>query len=229
MGGNEQMAKAGAWLGSTGGGGPQLAGNVLERQGNTARAPAPIFAHENVLQRVSAPTGSKSALATAAWPSETYAGKDYRLFNSEPILALHEPAAHSDGDTIFVFQSSNVISAGDVFSTTSYPVIDRQRGGSINGAIAALNHLVDLCTPRHTQEGGTYVIPGHGRISDVADVVEYRDMVTVIRDRIQDLIRKGMSLDQVKAAKPTRDYDTRYGAPDMFVEAVYNSLKGAAR
>ena len=234
IGGNEAISKAGSSLGSTGGGGPEFGGNVLERQQSSAKTPAPIFAHENALLRISAPTGAKSTVPVAAWPTETYAGLDYRLFNGEPIQIIHEPAAHSDGDSIVFFQTSGVISAGDVFSTVTYPVIDRSRGGSINGIIAALNHIVDLCTPKHTQEGGTYVIPGHGRISDVADVVEYRDMVTMIRDRIADMVKRGLTLDQVKAEQPTFDYDGRYGAPaewtkEMFMEAVYRDLSQASK
>src|SRR5262249_9806764 len=160
-----------------GGGGPQL---------NAEGGPAPILAHENVLRRVSAPTGSQSALPFAMWPSETYIGRDFRLFNGEAVKLIHEPAAHTDGDTIVYFQRSDVIAAGDVYSTLTYPVLDRKNGGSINGIIAALNDIIDLSTPRDRQEGGTYVIPGHGRISDQADVVEYRDMVTIIRDRIDE-------------------------------------------
>ena len=220
MGGNEPLASSGSALGRTGGGGPQF----------TGRPTAPIFAHENVLLRISAPTGSKSAVPTGAWPTETYAAKDFRLYNSEPLWIIHAPNAHADGDSIVFFQTSNVISAGDVFSTITYPMFDRQHGGSINGIIAALNNIIDLCTPRHTQEGGTYVIPGHGRLSDVADVVEYRDMVTIIRDRIADMVKRGLTLEQVKAEQPSFDYDGRYAAPgsswtkDNFIEAVYQDL-----
>ena len=234
IGGNEPVSKAGVSLGSTGGGGPQFAGNVrIEGQTQVTVTPAPIFAHENVLRKVSAPTGARSDVPTGAWPTETYLGKDYRLFNSESIQIISAPAAHSDGDSIVLFQSSNVISAGDIFSTITYPLFDRQRGGSINGVIAGLNQIIDLCTPRHTQEGGTYVIPGHGRLSDVADVVEYRDMATIIRDRIADQIKRGLTLDQVKAEQPTLDYDTRYAAPgsawtrDNFLEAVYQDLSSS--
>jgi glyoxylase-like metal-dependent hydrolase (beta-lactamase superfamily II) len=128
------------------------------------------------------------------------------------------------------FRKSDVISAGDIYTTTGYPVIDRERGGHINGIIAGLNRIIELAVPRDKQEGGTMVIPGHGRISDEADVVEYRDMLTIIRDRIQDDVKKGMTLERVKASKPTRDYDGRYGSTtglfttDMFVEAVYRGL-----
>jgi len=92
--------------------------------------------------------------------------------------------------------------------------------------ISSLNKILEIAVPAKYQEGGTYVIPGHGRLCDEADVVEFRDMVTIIRDRVQDLITKGMTLEQVKAAKPSSDYDTQYsGSPDMFVESIYKSLK----
>jgi hypothetical protein len=125
-----------------------------------------------------------------------------------------------------------VIATGDLSTTTSYPVIDVERGGSINGLINALNHILSLAVPEFRTEGGTMIVAGHGRLADSADVAYYRDMVTIIRDRIQEMIKKGMSLEQVKAARPTRDYDPRYGATtgfwttDMFVEAVYKSLSG---
>src|SRR5262249_15814554 len=141
-----------------------------------------------------------------------------------------QPGAHTDGDSLVFFRRSDVLSAGDVFVTTTYPVIDLDRDGTIQGVIAALNNILDITIPRDKQEGGTYVIPGHGWLSDEADVVEYRDMLTIIRDRIQDLIRKGATLGQVKAARPTLDYDGRYGATagpwttDAFIEAVYRNL-----
>ncbi|HTA67195.1 MAG TPA: hypothetical protein VK776_02910, partial [Bryobacteraceae bacterium] len=147
------------------------------------------------------------------------------------IQMFHEPAAHTDGDTIVFFRRSDVVSAGDLFVTTSYPIIDIDRGGNIQGVVKALNHILDITIPAEKQEGGTYVIPGHGRLCDEADVVEFRDMTTIIRDRIQDMVKKGMTLEQVKAARPTRDYDPRYGAEtgfwttDKFVEAVYKSFK----
>ena len=93
--------------------------------------------------------------------------------------------------------------------------------------------MLDITIPRDKQEGGTYVIPGHGRLCDEADLLEYRDMVTIIRDRVQDQVKKGMTLEQVKAARPTLDYDGRYGAKtgpwttDMFIEAVYRNLTAA--
>ncbi|HTR35487.1 MAG TPA: MBL fold metallo-hydrolase [Bryobacteraceae bacterium] len=192
---------------------------------------AAIIAHQNVLDRMSAPTGEKSPFPADAWPTDTFLGdRKVMFFNDEPVQILHYKAAHTDGDSIVFFRHSDVISTGDIFVTTGYPFIDLQRGGSIQGEIDALNHLLDLAIPKHDEEGGTYIIPGHGRLCDRWELIEYRDMVTIIRDRIQAMIKKGMTLDQIKASRPTMDYDARYGhdtgfgTTDQFVEAVYKSL-----
>ena len=223
-GGNEKIAKAGITI--TGG---NVAGNISD-----AGERAAVLAHQMVLDRMSAPpTGSQPAVPFGALPTDTYNTNEKAMFfNGEGIQILHQPAAHTDGDSIVFFRRSDVVSAGDIFVPSSYPIIDLQRGGSIQGIIAALNRLIEMTIPAEKQEGGTYVIPGHGRLCDQADVVEYRDMATIIRDRIQDMIKKGMTLEQVKAAKPTRDFDPEYGTTtgfwttDMFVEAVYKSLSG---
>ena len=140
-----------------------------------------------------------------------------------------EKRAHTDGDSIVHFRKSNVVATGDVFLTTGYPVIDLQRGGSIEGEVKALNHILDITVPDVMQEGGTLVIPGQGRLCDEADVTEYRDMMTIIRDRVADLLKKGKTLEEVKQARVTRDYDGRYSTPawtgQMLVEAIYKSLK----
>jgi glyoxylase-like metal-dependent hydrolase (beta-lactamase superfamily II) len=169
-----------------------------------------------------------------AWPTDTFFVPEKDLFfNGEAIQIMHEPAAHTDGDSIVFFRRSDVISTGDVFTTTLYPVIFPGDGGGIDGVVAALNHIIEITVPADKQEGGTMVIPGHGRLADEADVVEYRDMVTIIRDRVRSMIEMGMTLRQVQAAQPTRDYDGRYGATDgfwttaQFVEAVYGSLAAA--
>jgi glyoxylase-like metal-dependent hydrolase (beta-lactamase superfamily II) len=165
----------------------------------------------------------------AAWPSETYFTPEHELFSGESIQMFHAPAAITDGDTIVFFRRSDVISAGDVYSTLTYPRIDPQAGGSIDGVIAALNRIIDLAIPREKQEGGTYIIPGHGRVSDEADVVEYRDMLVIIRHRVQDLKSKGRSLADVKAARVTFDYDRRYSTPqwtsDQFIDSVFPTIK----
>jgi|SRR5262245_25028251 len=217
-GGNERIGKAGRTI--TGG---NVAGNISDAEEGAA-----IIAHENVLRRM---TEIKPALPFAALPTETYFTKSYKLsshFNGEGIQLIHMPSAHTDGDSLVWFRGSDVISTGDLFSTETYPVIELDKGGSINGVIEALNDILDLAFPEFRTEGGTMIIPGHGRVSDSADVAYYRDMVTIIRDRVQVMIKKGMTLDQVKAAKPTLDYDTRYDTPawtkDMFVTAVYQSL-----
>ncbi len=190
---------------------------------------ANVIAHNKVLQRMSLPPKGVEARPFKAWPTETFENGT-ELFNGEAIQVFHAPAARTDGDSIVFFRRSDVVSAGDVFSTVSYPVIDVAAGGTINGMIAALNHILDLTIPKHGEEGGTYVIPGHGRICDEGDVVEYRDMVTIIRDRIQDSIKKGMTLEQVKKTKPTFDYEPRYGSvtgswtTDNFIEAVYKTV-----
>jgi len=126
-----------------------------------------------------------------------------------------------------------VIAAGDVYINTTFPVIDREHGGSYAGILAALNRIIDITVPRDKEEGGTYVIPGHGRLVDEADVVDYRDMATIVRDRVRDAIGRKLSLEQVKAARLVRDYEGRFGASqgpwttDAFIEAAYRSLSPA--
>jgi cyclase len=214
IGGNESLAKA---LGSS------ANWEIINTPGATQTA-VQIIAHDNVLSRM-------AKLPSSALPTETFIGREKELyFNGEPILMYHVPAAHSDGDSIVYFRHSDVIVTGDIMRTDSYPIIDLQKGGSVQGVLDALNLVLDLAVPAHHEEGGTYVVPGHGRICDEFDVVEYRDMVTIVRDRVQAMIKKGLTLAQVKAARPTRDYDSRYGAETgpwttaMFIEAMYQDL-----
>jgi glyoxylase-like metal-dependent hydrolase (beta-lactamase superfamily II) len=224
VGGNERVGALGVPL--SGRGVAQVgAGNAAPR--------AEIISHEETLNRMSAPAGSQAPYPVAAWPTATFSGKTKEFFyNGEGIHIVHVPSAHTDGDTLVFFRRSDVIATGDVFSTVSFPVIDVQRGGNISGVLDGLNQLLALVIAGEKTEGGTMLVPGHGRISDEADLVEYRDMVTIIRDRIQDMVRRGLTLAQVKAANPTMEYDGLYGnAPgwtkDQFVEAVYNNLKPA--
>jgi glyoxylase-like metal-dependent hydrolase (beta-lactamase superfamily II) len=166
-------------------------------------------------------------------PTTTFfQGQKEIFFNEEPVIVMFEPAAHTNGDSMVFFRRSDVIATGDIFNMNAYPVINLEEGGNIQGVIKALNVVLDITIPKHEQEGGTYVIPGHGRLTDEHDVLEYRDMVTIIRDRVQNMIKKGMTLAQVKEAKPTFEYDGRWGSTtgpwttDMFVEAVFKSLSG---
>jgi cyclase len=196
-----------------------------------SREGAQILAQENVLTRMSAPTGKKAPTSTEAWPTDTFLGKEKTLFfNNEPIEIIHQPNALTDGDSIVFFRKSDVVSAGDIFNTDGYPVIDAAAGGTIEGTVLALTRIVNMSVVEHEEEGGTLVIPGHGHLCDQAEVVEYRDMVAIVRDRVQAMIKKGATLDQVKAAKLTSDYDPLYGhnsywTPDQFIEAAYKSLK----
>lgn len=220
-GGNETIAKAGNTI---------AGGNVVGDIGASAGNQAKVIAFQSVLDRMSE-TGGKDAAPQGGWPTDTFTTPERILFfNGEGIKMIHEPAAHTDGDTMVFFRRSDVISTGDIFVTNRYPIVDMQRGGNIQGVIAGLNRIIKLAIPADLQEGGTMVIPGHGRLCDVADVVFYQEMVTIVSDRVQDMINRGMTLEQVKAAKPTMDYDGRYGSTtgmwttDMFVEAVYKSL-----
>ena len=214
IGGNEAIGKA---LGSAN------TWTIINTPGGSQSA-VKVLAHDNVASRM-------SHLPANAAPSETFVGREKEFyFNGEPVMMYHIPAAHTDGDSIVFFRRSDVVATGDIYRTDSYPVIDLQKGGNVQGVIDGLNLVLDLAVPAHHEEGGTFVIPGHGRISDEFDVLEYRDMVTIVRDRVQAMIKKGMTLEQVKAARPTLDYDSRYGATtgnwttDMFVESVYRSL-----
>jgi cyclase len=194
-----------------------------------------IIAQENVLNRLTHPAAGQPRFPEEGLPYDEYATPFKSMhFNGEALVIYHEPHAHTDGDSVVMFRGSDVISTGDIFTPGAYPFIDLDRGGSVQGEIAALNHILDLAVPARTQEGGTYIVPGHGRICDEADVVEFRDMIVIVRDRVRDLIGKGMTLEQVKAARPSRDYDTEYASSnsfvsaDRFVESVYASLKKVA-
>jgi glyoxylase-like metal-dependent hydrolase (beta-lactamase superfamily II) len=184
-----------------------------------------VVAHENVTLRLTK-AGQQALLA-----NETYFGSEKKLnfVNGEGVVVMHPDAAHTDGDSMVYFRGSDVLAAGDVLDMTRYPVIDVERGGSIEGEVAALNAILDLAVVEHMMEGGTLIVPGHGRMTDAADVAYYRDMVTIMRDRVRELSRRGLTLEKIKATRPTRDYDGRFGkspswTPDMFVEAIYRSL-----
>src|SRR4029077_20325693 len=174
---------------------------------------ASILSAENVLTRMSAPTGRTASFPVGGWPTETFDdARKYMYLNGEGIEVLHQPTAHTDGDAMVFFRRSDVVVAGDILDTTRFPVIDVAKGGSIHDEIAALQKLVDTAIPSVpivSREEGTLIIPGHGRICDQLDVVEYRDMVTIIRDRIRDLIKQGLTLEQIKAALPARGYTRR--------------------
>jgi len=218
-GGNFKVAEAGESI---------IAGNFVGQAGQNAASFAQVLAHENVASRMGQ---AQPAPPTQAQPSETFFVPEFEMyFNGEAVQLMHVPNAHTDGDVIVFFRKSDVIVSGDLFVTTTFPIVNLAQGGNLNGVIASLNRMLDITVPKEKQEGGTYVIPGHGRLTDEADLVDYRDMVTIIRDRVKDAIGKGMTLEQVKAARLVRDYEGRYGAAqgfwttDAFLEAAYRSL-----
>lgn len=218
IGGNAKLAQ----LGSNIAGGNTVA--LFAGTGNQAK----VVAHENVMNNILA---QDEPIDIEGWPTDTYfvAEKDI-FFNGEAIIISHQPHAHTDGDSFVFFRRSDVISTGDIFTTTGYPYIDVANGGSLQGILDGLNNLLDMAVPADRQEGGTMIIPGHGRLTDEADVLDYRDMLTIIRDRIAYRIDQGDSLAQVKATQPSFDYDDRYGSDsgfwttDMFIETIYNEL-----
>jgi glyoxylase-like metal-dependent hydrolase (beta-lactamase superfamily II) len=218
VGGNEALSKAGEKF---------VSGSVAGGARNAADSVVPIVSAEGVLRYMAkSPSGG--------WPTEVFHySRKYMYLNGEAIEVLHQAAAHTDSDVFAFFRRSDVVVAGDVLDMRQFPVIDVERGGSIQGEIAALNRLVDLAvpsTPVVTREAGTIVVPGHGHLCDQYDVVEYRDMVTIIRDRVRDLIKAGRSFAEVQAAQPAKGYMGRYGnqagAPttDRFIEAIYRGL-----
>jgi glyoxylase-like metal-dependent hydrolase (beta-lactamase superfamily II) len=232
VGGNAALARAGRTLLLYN---DNPNGNFGGSAFQTNNGAAGIMAHENVLTRMSASVGDKPAFPGTGWPTEPFTGARVKslYLNGDGVQIFYQPAAHSDADSIVFFRRSDVIVTGDILDLRHFPIIDLDKGGSINGEIAALNRLIDLTVPPAPlvwHEDRTLVVPGHGRLCDQGDVVEYRDMVTVIRDRIQDLIKKGMTLEQIKRADPTKGYRKQYGSDsgpwttDMFVTAIYKSL-----
>jgi cyclase len=222
IGGNDDIARAGR---------TRAGGNVVGNIGADASARAAVVAHENVMRRLSAPTGVQSAVPFARWPTETFftARKDL-LFNGEAVQFIHQPNAHTDGDVLVFFRRADVVATGDIFGTVTFPVIDSENGGHINGIVAGLNRIIDLAVPSNVEEGGTMIVPGHGRLCDEWEVVEYRDMVTIVRDRVLAMVRAGMTLEQVRATQPTFEYDARFGegtgagSTASFVASVYQGL-----
>lgn len=225
VGGNLVVAKAGQTL-FTQTGGAGLAADF-------STGGASILSVEQVLTRMSAPSGKTSPWPVGAWPTESFDQPRKNMYlNGEGIEILHQPAAHTDGDAIVFFRRSDVVVAGDVFDITRFPVIDAAKGGSIQGEIAALQKLVDTAIPSVpivSRDEGTLIVPGHGRICNQLDVVEYRDMVTIVRDRVRDLMKQGRTLDQIKAAAPARGYVRRFGSPDDFVAAIYRTMNEAPK
>jgi cyclase len=192
-----------------------------------ARQPR-IVAQANVLNLIGGRGRAQLKIPEDLWPNDEYSTptKDF-AFNGEAVVVTHVPQALTDGDSIVHFRRSDVLAVGDLFTPGLYPVIRLDRGGSIQGYLDGLNLILRITVPLRYQEGGTYVIPGRGRLCDEADVVEYRNMVTIVRDRVLDMVKQNKTWDEVKAARLTRDYDVQYDAKsaEAFVEAIYKSLR----
>jgi cyclase len=229
VGGNDRLARAGlSILPGAVAAGAGLNDDLVSNSGR-----ASVLAHENVLTRMTEATGPQ-ALPFAMWPTKTFAFRLYSMYlNSEGIQVIHMPAAHTDGDTIVFFRRGDVIATGDIIDTTRWPFIDIKRGGTVQGELDALNRLMDMSilnVPIQWNPDRTFLVPGHGHVYDKLDLLEYRDAVTTVKDRVQDLIDEGKTLAQVKAADPTLGYRSQYGADkgewttDMFVEVMYNEL-----
>jgi cyclase len=206
------------------------ANEIISQAGITVNGnPAAIVSHENVLARM-----SLNDRPVTEWPLNSFfeSQRDF-YFNGEAIFLYHIPSAHTDGDVMVYFRGSDVLVTGDIFVTTHYPMFDLETGGSIGGFIEGMNKALDITVPAHLQEGGTYVIPGHGRVSDEADVLSYRDTAFFVRERVKHMIEQGLSLRDVQALQPSQDYDMRYSTEDWtserFIEAVYRDLDRQSR
>jgi glyoxylase-like metal-dependent hydrolase (beta-lactamase superfamily II) len=226
VGGNDKLSRAGYTIFTNALGNPAAVAAMTNGGG------ASILSHDSVLRRMSA---AKPAFPTGSIPNEAFFTPRKALrMNDEGIEILYQPAAHSNADSFVMFRASDVVVTGDVMDMTRFPVIDVANGGSIKGEIEALNRLIDLTiapTPFIYKDVGTYVVPGHGRLSEQMEVVDYRDMVVLVRDNVAELIKQGKTLDQIKAARPALPYETRYGSQagstNAFVEAIYRSLTAA--
>jgi cyclase len=224
-GGNEKLAAAGTSIPF------RISTDPRVSDGRMGKDRANVIAYLTVFHHMSAPTGQKASRPEAAWPDNTYSTPQKKLtINDEPVMIMHFPS-NTDGNSIVHFRTPDVVSVGDLVDLTAYPFIDVKAGGSIQAVVESLNRLIDITIPGRKSENGTLVIPGHGRLADQPDVAYYREMVTIVRDRISDMISKGMTAEQVKAAHPTVDFDLRYGrttgpwTTDMFIDAAYASLK----
>jgi cyclase len=209
-----------------------LKGGATDRRG---AGPGPaIIAQENVLAHLSAPPAAgTSAFPAVSWPTDAYLGRKRSIrYNGEAIDIIHQPSAFSDADSIVYFRGSDVIVAGNLFSTERFPIVDRAHGGTVTGVLAGLNAMIDIAVPavivESFDEDGTLIIPGSGRLSDKDDLTEYRDMVHIARGRMVNEVANHHSLDAIKASRLLIDYDGRYSTPawstSMFIEAMFAEL-----
>ncbi len=190
----------------------------------------PIIGHTNGLTLLA--TRFADQIPFDFWPNNAFFGDRKDLFfNGEGIEMLHQPNAITESDIMVYFRKSDVLVTGSIFDISAYPHFYPDLGGSLQGVIDGLNNIIDICIAEFNQQGGTLVIPGRGRLASESDVVEYRDMVTIIRDRVQGMVKEGKTFQEVLAARPSLEYDAIYGrdsgewTTQMFLEAVYNEFQ----
>ncbi|MEO7456877.1 MAG: MBL fold metallo-hydrolase [Gemmatimonadaceae bacterium] len=195
---------------------------------NMVRAGATIIAHENVRRRMTTRQvieiehDTTPASPASALPTRTFARRSGMRFNGDSIVLLHVPRAHTDGDAIVVFRTANVIATGDIWLNGSYPYIDVSTGGSLAGTIAAVDRVLAL------SNDSTKLVPGHGDVGTRRQLREYRHMLVSLRDRVAPLVARGMTIEQVIAAKPLASLDARWGQSfipsELALRIVYANL-----
>ena len=180
------------------------------------------------LAKPSPPAGGGQAPAPApagALPVIVFDSRTTVNMNGETVHLIPLPVAHTDGDTAVFFENANVLMTGDVYRSIGYPNIDRANGGTLAGILAALQTLIDTAGP------ATRVAPGHGDLTNRAGIQSHRDMAVTVRDRVQKMMTQGMTMEQIVAAKPTKDFDDKVGnaamSADRFVGQVYTELRGS--
>jgi len=220
---NEMTKKPIKYLFNTHYHGDHVSGNE-----NFGKAGVTIVAHDNIRQRMSTDQFNPvfnmktPAYPAAALPAITYTDEITFHINGEDIHCVHVPNAHTNGDGFVHFMKANVINTGDLFFNGIYPFIDVNAGGSINGMIAAADKILSMAN------ADTKIIPGHGPLSNADGLRKFQKMLVGIRDNVQKLVKEGKSADEVKAAKPTKEYDAEWGngfmKPDTFTGIVYSDL-----
>ncbi|MCZ6775661.1 MAG: MBL fold metallo-hydrolase [Ignavibacteria bacterium] len=195
---------------------------------NFGKAGAIIVAHDNVRKRMSTeqfiqalgnrvPPSPKDAL-----PIVTFNDAVTFHMNGDEVHVFHVDPAHTDGDAVVHFRKANVVHMGDLYFSESYPFIDLSSGGSVNGVIEGVNHVLTMI------DKDTKVIPGHGSLSDADGLKTYHDMLVTVRDRVMNMLTEKKTLEEIKSSKPTAEFDAAWGQgwikPDKFVETIYEDL-----
>lgn len=196
---------------------------------NFGKDGAIIVSHNNVRKRMSKEGFIKAfnktipAAPKVALPIITFNDEINFYFNNEEIEVLHQKNAHTDGDSIIFFKSSNVVHTGDIYFNGFYPFIDSSSQGSMNGIITSVNYILSRINDE------TKIIPGHGKLSNKKELISYRDTLIILRDRMQALIKEGKSIDEIIAMKPNADLDETWGKgflnPETFLKILYGVIK----